>query len=431
MQTALLRIPAAAAILCSATMAFEDSDAVLRRFLERIRTDLDRLPNLVCTQHVDRFRRSAPDQPWGKLDTLRLEVAAIGRQELHALAGERGFQSKALAERVGRGTVGTGQFANLARQVFGGQPEHFTFRGETEQDGAPALEFAFDVAADRSGYKLRAGAVESVVAYQGVFWIAALTLDLLRLEVQAYDIPDHLGIAQADTTVAYARVAIDGEKVLLPRLATLTITATDGVADMNRSRLGSCRQYRAESTVRFETLEGGDANQPSLRQAAEPAVSVALPDRTLFELALESALDPAAAAVGDPVSARLLNPIRVGSVVLIPRGARVVGRIVRLERQTAPFPTFEIGLEFNAAEAGGRTITLVATMIDSGPAAGLIRQSRHLEPTFTRRRVARMDTLVREVQQGQGVLTWDARRGALPAGLKMKWRVTSGRASTP
>ena len=49
MQTALLRIPAAAAILCSATMAFEDSDAVLRRFLERIRTDLDRLPNLVCS----------------------------------------------------------------------------------------------------------------------------------------------------------------------------------------------------------------------------------------------------------------------------------------------------------------------------------------------------------------------------------------------
>jgi hypothetical protein len=34
-----------------------------------------------------------------------------------------------------------------------------------------------------------------------------------------------------------------------------------------------------------------------------------------------------------------------------------------------------------------------------------------------------MDILVREVQRGQGILHWDARRGPLPRGFKMKWRV--------
>ena len=64
-----------------------------------------------------------------------------------------------------------------------------------------------------------------------------------------------------------------------------------------------------------------------------------------------------------------------------------------------------------------------ATMIEAGPEDGLIRQAKRLDPTFTRRRTNRMNILVREVQRGQGILHWDARRGALPEGLKMKWRV--------
>ena len=31
--------------------------------------------------------------------------------------------------------------------------------------------------------------------------------------------------------------------------------------------------------------------------------------------------------------------------------------------------------------------------------------------------------LVKEVQHGQGILEWDARHGALPRGLRMKWRL--------
>ncbi len=422
MQTALLRIPALAAILCSSTFGFEDSEEILQRFLKRVRTDLDRLPNLVCTQEVERFRRSTSEQPWKKWDTFKLEVAAIGDQELYARVGERSF-SKSLAELVGRGTIGSGQFANLARQVFGGHAVKFEYKGETEQEGTPALEYTFDVPADRSGYKLRAGTAEAVVAFQGAFRIARSTLDLLALEVQTYDIPDKLGIAEADTAITYARVSIDNAEVLLPRVAMLTILATDGVADMNRSRVGACRQYGTESTLKFDNLDRPDAKS-SPASAEEAAAAVAeLPDRALFDLALEAPLHPSAAALGDAIAAKLLNPIKDGNVVVVPQGARVTGRIVRLEKHDRPFPVYEIGLEFTAATVGERVITLVATMVDAGPEKGLIRQSRRLEPTFTRQRGARMDILVREVQQGQGILTWDAKRGALPAGLKMRWRL--------
>jgi hypothetical protein len=38
-----------------------------------------------------------------------------------------------------------------------------------------------------------------------------------------------------------------------------------------------------------------------------------------------------------------------------------------------------------------------------------------------------MDILVREVQRGQGILYWEARRGSIPRGLRMKWRVEKER----
>jgi hypothetical protein len=44
-------------------------------------------------------------------------------------------------------------------------------------------------------------------------------------------------------------------------------------------------------------------------------------------------------------------------------------------------------------------------------------------PTFSKKRSARMDILVRETPKGQGILHWDARRPQTPKGLRMKWRV--------
>jgi hypothetical protein len=431
MQSALLRIPAAAAILCTTSLGFGESDAILQRFLARVRNDLNRLPSLACTQDVERFRRSSTEQQWAKLDALRLEVAAIGDRELYARAGDRRFQTKPLAELVGRGTIGTGQFANFARQIFSANKLTFTFKGETEQDGVAVFEFGFDVPVDQSGYTLRSGTAQAVVAFQGLFMISKATADLIRLEVQAYDIPEKLGIAQADTIVVYERAPIEAEEILLPKLATLSITAMDGVADLNRWRLSSCRQYRADSTVRYEAQDAGDEDR-STPPAAAPAGrrSTALPEHSILELALDAPLDPSVKVVGDAISARLLAPVRdENGGVIIAQGTRVLGRVARLDKHTMPLPVFEIGIEFTKADIPDREIAFAATMIDAGPAAGLIRQSKRLEPTFTRKRTERLDILVREVQQGQGILTWDARRGPLPAGLKMKWRVMTERES--
>lgn len=417
--------PALALALVCQVFAFDDPEALVERFRPKIRAELERLPDYACTQEVDRYRRVSPEKPWDKVDTLRFEVAAVGDRELYARPGERRFQDRSLADIVGRGTIGTGQFANLAKHVFLVPDLHFGFRGKGEYRDRPAYEFEFDVPADRSNYRLRSGTEEAAVAFQGAFWIDAETLDLMRLDIQAYDIPERLALAEANTSTGYRRLPIHGKSVLLPVEASLHMVLTRGYEDLNRTRLTACRSYQVESALRFDPNEvtGSPANPEAPAPLESAPALAALPDRSLLETALGSELDPATAKLGDPVLAVVTREVRDGDQIAVPQGARLLGRITRIERQDMPFAVYEIGIEFDEIELRGERVPLAVTMIDAGPAAGLLKQSRRLEPTFTKRRAARMDILVREVQRGQGILHWDARRGALPLGLKMKWRV--------
>jgi hypothetical protein len=223
----------------------------------------------------------------------------------------------------------------------------------------------------------------------------------------------------------YSRVSIDGADVLLPLHATLTVATVDGAENLNRASLGGCKHYRSESTIRFAADEAASLAEaaPVIASPATLPAKAALPKGALIEVTLDASLDPAVSKIGDTVKATVVRATKDGERLVIPPGAIVTGHVVRLDKKTMPFPIHEIGLEFETVEIGGRSLPLSATMEDAGPAPGLLRQSKRIDPEFTTRRTSRIDVLVREIQRGQGILEWDARRGALPRGLRMKWRL--------
>jgi hypothetical protein len=390
---------------------------LLDRFLERIKSDLTRLPDYVCTESTDRFSRAAAERPWEKVDSLRFEVAMVKNRELYALPGGR-FQDRPLAAMVGRGTTATGQLGILARHVFVTSTAKFSYRNTEDRDGRRLVGYDFEVPPERSSYKLRAGTAESAVGFQGAFWLDSETLDLVRLELEAFDIPEKLGIAQAETALDYARTAIDGSEVLLPALAKLTVVAVNGHEDLNRARIADCRHYRVDSEMRFD-----EVSKTETAPAATLVLPKELPAGTMLELRLESSLDPNSAQPGDAVRAILAKSLKSGDEVLIAEGAAVLGRVARLDVQSQPFKVHVIALEFDALTVADRRLQFAATMQEAGPVPGLLKQAKRLDPKFERHAGRRMEVLVREVQRGQGILLWDAKRGALPKGLRMRWRV--------
>jgi hypothetical protein len=406
--------------ICPVAYAADEPEGLRDRFLARLKADLNRLPDFVCLQTADRFQRTSAERAWEKIDTVRFEVALVGNEELYALPGQHRFRIPSLGGYVAQGSISTGQLALLAKHVFLTSTADLTYRGESEQGGRRAYEYAYDVPSAQSGYHLSLGKSDAVVAFQGSFWIDAETLDLLRLEVQAYDIPESLGLAEADTALDYSRVDIDGVDVLLARAGTLTVTATNGDENLNRTALSECKHYRSESTIQFAAGEGAASGVPD---RAAPT-KIELPAGAVLDLILDSSLDPATAKIGDTIKAILEHPVKASGGIVVPQGAAASGRVVRLDKMSMPFPIYKVGLEFENLTIGDQVVPLAATMDEAGPAAGLLRQSKHLDPVFTPgQRSSHIDVLVREVQRGQGILDWDAKRTPIPRGLRMKWRV--------
>jgi hypothetical protein len=246
---------------------------------------------------------------------------------------------------------------------------------------------------------------EAIVAFSGIFLVDGRTLDLRRLEVHAEDIPPKLGLARASDVMEYARVAIGDAEFLLPRAAELTLVGDFGDASMNRSSFGECRQYAAQSKLSFAAESGAASIAPS-----------GIPAKTVIELELDRDITLDQANVGDAISARLTK-----SAAHAPPGAMVLGRIVRLETETLPFPHYVVALRFEEIETPQGRVPLQATMEDVENTGGLMRQAKRLNPTFTRDQRPRMDILVREQRQGEGILHWDARKPRIGRGLRMKW----------
>jgi hypothetical protein len=395
------------------------TDALVGRIQSKVLESLARIPDYVCVQTTERAHRASAKEEFKLLDTLRLQVALIHNREQYAWLDARKFEDKELRDMVGKGAVGTGNFALHAKHVFEPKVAEFKAQGEVSHQGRRALRYDYEVPWENSAYRIRTPPHEEVVAFRGSFLVDAETLDLLRLEVNSDEIPAELGLERVSTSMEYARASIGGMACLLPKSSELIIAALDGAESRNRTNLGDCRQYLAESKLSFEAPPE-DNTAPVESEAA----AANLPSRLTMELSLDADIALEAAGVGDPIRAVLLRPLKDGERVLAPAGSVALGNIVRLEKQGQPFDHYEIGLEFHTLETGSRRYEYSATMTDAGPATGLIRQVKRLNPTFTRQRKARMDILVREVPRGQGVLHWDAKHSRIRKALRMRWLVT-------
>lgn len=397
----------------------QEPEGFFESFHQHLKRENSRLPEYVCTQTIDRFTRSAPEEQWRKVDTLRFEVALIGGQERYGRVGANQFYDQPLADVVRSGVVSTGKFGLLVRQVFDTQAARYLYKGLNDRDGGKAHEYDFEVAAKDSNYQLRSGSKEVAVAFQGTFWIHPDTKDLLRVEMQAFDIPEVLGFSEAATTLVYGRVSLAESPLLLPvSVETLVVTA-DGIENRSFSKVNGCRRYQTQSSIRFE----GEAATPEPRPVT--AIQEHLQPGMVLDVALQEQLALNSLTVGQPVVARLARDLKQGDRVVAPQGSLVSGEVVHLEKESSPFATYEVGLELQTLEIHGQTLPIAATMEDAGPSAGLMRQSKRMEPSFSKRRGARMDILVRKVQRGQGYLVWDGRRGTIPKGFRMKWKIVA------
>jgi hypothetical protein len=272
---------------------------------------------------------------------------------------------------VGYGTSFRGDFADNRALVFKNDGTKISYIGRVMIEGRPALRYEYD--AHRKALAVKNADESGFAAARGAYWIDPETLDVLQIDLEAYEIPPSLAIRSIVNRTMYWPVLVGGRTVLLARRSEFLLTEADGTLKRNTSVFSNCREYTAESTISFGS---SPSSHVSIRTMEEMPVQPGLQ----IQLVLDTPVDANKAAVGDPISAHTLD-----SVGSIRRGAHVYGRVSRIINYNDQIPTPRlgqlqrpskpsrwgqhigevlIGIEFSRIEYGRSRAPFLARLID-------------------------------------------------------------------
>jgi hypothetical protein len=330
------------------SLSREDPKVLLLEVRKKVRETVGRLPNYLCTETVDRstFQPESPihscdDLASGKKksdwrlrkrtsDRVRLDVAVSPTGEMYSWVGEDRFENRRLADFVLEGAISTGTFASFLNNIFVTNAATFTYKGGVTADAHRFVEFGFRVPAEKSTYHIgRRSHHHDIVGYEGTFLVDPSTFDLVRLTIRPNQIPAEFEACQSIMTLDYDNVRLNNSEFLIPKQARWHIITLDGSESDNITVFSSCHEFLSESTIRFGT-------PPETTGAVSPKRAkkgLRLPSGLSFSFVLTDPIDTATAAAGDPFKARLKSAIgKKRNVILVPKGAAISGRIVRIER---------------------------------------------------------------------------------------------------
>lgn len=388
---------------------------LLARIKVRAGENLRGLPNYTCLQTIERSWRGAASRKFALRDVVRVEVALANNREMFAWPGSDEFDERDITEMVSGGSIGNGVFALHARSVFLGTGATFQYLGERIREGRRTIRYDYRVPRLMSGYTLRVRPREGIVGYEGSFWVDADSLDLIWLEVRINDIPAHLPIASGYELLRYERVRISGAEFLLPAESETILTDLKGGTNRNLTRFSDCRQYAGESVIRFD-----EAPEDAAARRKGPEL-VNLPGELEMELALETGLEAGVSAVGDMIRATVAREVRRKKELIVPKGAIVSGRILRLNRMEGfREPYWTAGVEFTRIEFGGKYAEFRARM-DAASA-------RFPQATVSSSGASQRWTTLQEPPPSNpriGILYMRGERPKLSAGFRTWWRTES------
>ncbi len=388
---------------------------VLARIKQHISEEMARLPNYTCLQTMNRFTGSPTQREMKQLDTVRLEVIYSDHKEWFGSPGARNLNVNNPAAFVGDGLIGFGQFAIGLHNVLGGA--HFDYHGKEVYAGRAAIRYDFQFPRQPGAFEVTVKGGSGSVGEKGSMWVDEESLDLIRMELNADNIPSYIPLAEQKTSVDYARMRIGDSEALMPQQSDVWLMTSDGLTDYNHLEFTHCRAYSAESVISFN-VEPANAIPETKPEAAAPAADITLPADLRVTVRLTTPVSNKD-AVGKLIEGKVVGDVVHKGKIVVHDGALVGGRIRRLERDQGKISNrgsrFIVGLEFTDIEAGAGRAPFYADLLTLDKMPGI-------RTWVSEHQISRTTSVTLRELPGVASFFMDGDHFELPAGFKMVWR---------
>ncbi|MDA1314368.1 MAG: DUF5666 domain-containing protein [Acidobacteria bacterium] len=230
------------------------------------------LPNFICRQLVTRFQSNSKPADWVALDMVEAEVAFEDGQESYQAIKVNGklLKKQEMSELEG-GAWSMGEFGSVLNNLFERWTlADFKLRKSDRTTRPPSKVYYFHVEQARSNWQAQVASVSYLPEYRGTVWIAEEDARVMRIEMEALNLPISFPVDTLEMNIDYGLVRISGQEYLLPvHSESLSCMRGDLSCSWNKIDFRNYRRFSAESTL-FQTeseIKFGDKEAPA---EAEP-----------------------------------------------------------------------------------------------------------------------------------------------------------------
>ena len=212
------------------------------------------LPNYLCNQLTTRYMLQSKSTGWQPMDVVAAEVVYENGKENYRKITINGKPTNKSMMDIG-GSTSTGEFATTLYSLFyEGSQTHFHYNGPAHISGTEATVYDFSVDRPNSAWQISEGGQHITPAYSGSIWVEKGSGHVIRIEMQADNIPGGFPLDKVEMTVEYGLVRLGGETEFLLPVHSENLGCERGTPYCSRNVIDfrNYHKFGSESTIIFQ-----------------------------------------------------------------------------------------------------------------------------------------------------------------------------------
>ena len=228
-----------------------DQDKILKDVRTYALDYIKQLPNFICVQLTRRYYDPSGLESWSRDATITAQLTFNEqKEEYKILMVDNKSTTGTSFEQVG-GATSTGEFGSMLKEIF--EPASLTsFRWErwATLRGRRMHVFSYRVAQPQSRWSIRYQRSDQVTpGYHGLIYVDRDTTMVMRVTLEADDIPTSFPVQQASQSLDYDFVKIADREFLLPLRSEMRMREVKMLVK-NDTEFRLYRKFGAEAVIK-------------------------------------------------------------------------------------------------------------------------------------------------------------------------------------